>query len=247
MPLTDHAAPSPKKQRMYTGSMKEGEPPRTLGAPRFHDAGGGYTTAGGMYVNVETTQLPSPKGELEELINKLDSQRGCLFESSYDFPGRYARWTMGFCNPPLSLESWGRRFEITALNARGKVLLPPVTAALRECVSVLSLDNSDATVVKGQVREADAGFTEEQRSRQHSIFSVVRAISALFHYDHEVQLGLYGSFGYDLTFQFEPVKLKRPRDPKQRDLVLYLPDEILIIDVLSNAAWRLQVGRPPEA
>jgi len=25
------------------------------------------------------------------------------------------------------------------------------------------------------------------------------------------KLGLYGAFGYDLTFQFEPVELKHPR------------------------------------
>ena len=30
------------------------------------------------------------------------------------------------------------------------------------------------------------------------------------------------------------------RDPSQRDLVLFLPDEILIIDILSNAAWQVR-------
>jgi len=226
-----------KRQKMYTDATKKG----TLGAPRFHQAPGGYTTAGGLYVDCEVSPLEEPMPALEELIDKLDKQRGCLFESSYDFPGRYARWTMGFCDPPLSLEAWGRRFSVVAHNARGRVLLPPVGAALRECESVASLEEVDGGArLSGVVREAAENFTEEERSRQHSIFSVVRAITALFHYEDETQLGLYGAFGYDLTFQFEPVRLKQKRDPKQRDLVLYLPDEVLVVDVLSNAAWKLK-------
>ena len=63
--------------------------------------------------------------------------------------------------------------------------------------------------------------------------SVVRTLTNLFAYEHEPQLGLYGAFGYDLTFQFE-VKLHQKRDPSQRDLVLYLLDEILVIDILQR-------------
>ena len=61
-----------------------------------------------------------------ELIDRLDQERGCVFQSSYEFPGRYARWTMGFVNPPLALEGWGRRFAITALNQRGSALLSAI-------------------------------------------------------------------------------------------------------------------------
>ena len=59
--------------------------------------------------------MEDPKAELEALVDTLDTNRGCLFESSYEFPGRYARWTMG-CDPPLMLEGWGRRFRIKALS-----------------------------------------------------------------------------------------------------------------------------------
>jgi hypothetical protein len=34
----------------------------------------------------------------------------------------------------------------------------------------------------------------------------LQALVALFKSDIDPQLGLYGSFGYDLTFQFEPIK-----------------------------------------
>ena len=43
-------------------------------------------------------------------------------------------------------------------------------------------------------------------------------------------LGLYGAFGYDLAFQFEPVELRRQRPGEQRDLVLHLADEIFVVD-----------------
>ena len=33
--------------------------------------------------------------ESSNLIKALDERRGCIFESSYEYPGRYARWTMG--------------------------------------------------------------------------------------------------------------------------------------------------------
>ncbi|CAM9247815.1 unnamed protein product [Chrysoparadoxa australica] len=49
-----------------------------------------------------------------------------------------------------------------------------------------------------------------------------------------------GAFGYDLTFQFEPIDLVNERDPSQRDLVLYLPDEILVVDQDKRDAWRIQ-------
>ena len=84
-------------------------------------------------------------------------------------------------------------------------------------------------------------FSEEQRSKQPSLFSVVRSLVNLFSFrgDDGGQLGLYGAFGYDLTFQFEPIDLKQKRDPLQRDLVLYMPDEILVVDKQRNAAWKI--------
>ena len=85
--------------------------------------------------------MEEPVPVLEALIDRLDSRRGCLFESSYEFPGRYCRWTMGFADPPLCLEAWGRRFRVAALNARGRALLAPVAACLRACPSLAALES----------------------------------------------------------------------------------------------------------
>jgi anthranilate synthase len=69
---------------------------------------------------------------------------------------------------------------------------------------------------------------------------VVRALVDLFGYENgDGQLGLYGSFGYDLTFQFEPIQLAQSRDPTQRDLLLYLPDQVIVIDQDKRDAWTI--------
>ena len=76
---------------------------------------------------------------------------------------------------------------------------------------------------------------------QPSLFSVVRSLVDLFGYkDGDGQLGLYGAFGYDLTFSFEPIDLKQERDPEQRDLLLYLPDSVYVIDSDKRDAWHVQ-------
>ena len=204
-------------------------PGLTLGAPRQHAPSGRYVTKGGVAVDCTMEKLDDPQLALEELIDRLDQERGCVFQSSYEVPGRYARWTMGFVNPPLAFEAWGRRFSISALNKRGSVLLPAILAALQGIPALASLKADGNAALHGTVKEVETFFTEEERSRQHSIFSVVRALIDLFGYDLEVQLGLYGAFGYDLTFQFETIALTQRRDATQRDLVLYLPDEIMVI------------------
>jgi len=42
-----------------------------------------------------------------------------------------------------------------------------------------------------------------------------------------------------LTFQFEPIRLAQPRNLEQRDLLLYLPDQIVVIDQDKRDAWTI--------
>ena len=94
--------------------------------------------------------------------------------------------------------------------------------------------------MEGHVKEVEGYFSEEERSKQPSIFSVIRALVNLFESSEDAHLGLYGAFGYDLAFQFEKVKLHKEREPKQRDLVMYIPDNMLIINHNMQQAWRMQ-------
>jgi anthranilate synthase len=195
-----------------------------------------YETRGGIQVR-RTVEVVPVGGAIEPLIDALDQRRGVLLASSYEYPGRYTRWDMGFVDPPLVLTARGRSFRVEALNERGRRLRAAIAESLVGLAAVEWMAVGDG-LVEGEVRAASGRFAEEDRSRQPSIFSVLRAIVALFQHPDEPYLGLYGAFGYDLVFQFEPVRLHQPRSPEQRDLVLYLPDELIIVDHRREVAMR---------
>ncbi|MEC4818551.1 MAG: anthranilate synthase [Scytonema sp. PMC 1069.18] len=197
-----------------------------------------YTTKGGIFVSRSVTQTSRETG-IEEVLLRLDSQRGGVFKSSYEYPGRYKRWEIGFVNPPLELVTRENNFTLTAHNERGKVLLPYLTELLTHNSQLQEISQQD-NYVTGSVRPTEQFFSEEERSRQPSAFTIVRDILQAFYSEEDEHLGLYGAFGYDLVFQFEqmPKSLKRADD--QRDLVLYLPDELVIVDHYQQSAYRFQ-------
>jgi anthranilate synthase len=247
----------------------------SLGAPPVRPKGGHYMTKGGVQVTAHVDRLtfsneltvktnttlpngtkltPTSATAIEELVEKLDYKKGVLLTSSYEFPGRYARWSLGFVDPPLEISGRGLTCTITALNDRGKILIPAIQRVIKqlkenkivESIDFLSdceqspLHDSDvAQIIAKVVPPAEVGtFSEEDRSRQPSLFSIARALVDLFGYEGgDRQLGLYGAFGYDLTFQFEPIDLKIQRDSEQRDLLLYLPDKIVVVDQDKRDAW----------
>jgi hypothetical protein len=96
----------------------------TIGAPAFRPNTGTFETRGGVGVQMLVEDVLDWPAECEALIDSLDSQRGMLMSSNYEYPGRYAQWTVGFVNPPLCIEGWGRVFKVTALNQRGQVCYP---------------------------------------------------------------------------------------------------------------------------
>jgi len=187
-----------------------------------------YETAGGIRVHRTVDEIPVANA-IEPIVQALDAHRGALLASSYEYPGRYTRWDMGFIDPPLALTARNRDFRVQALNARGRILLAAVEAALRSLDAVEWMSVTDDSL-EGAIRAPAGRFVEEERSRQPSVFSVLRTLSALFRHPDEPHLGLYGAFGYDLAFQFEPIRLRLERPPDQRDLVLYLPDALVIVD-----------------
>ena len=187
-----------------------------------------YITNGGIRVRREIRNHEYQPADTA-LARSLDERRGVLFSSSFEFPGRYTRWDMGFVDPPLVFTARGRRFSIEALNERGIVLLDPVAESLAELAST-RVERVRRDRVSGEIEPSRERFSEESRSRQPSVFSVVRHLVDLFGSPEDQHLGLYGAFGYDLVFQFEPMPLRLPRPEDQRDLVLYLPDEILVVD-----------------
>ncbi|WP_327092865.1 anthranilate synthase component I [Nonomuraea sp. NBC_01738] len=185
----------------------------------------GYTTAGGIGVERETREVP--EAALEEIVTALTERRGGAFSSGMDYPGRYSRWAFGYVDPCVELVARGRRIAATALNERGKVVLPAIASCLLAAGKPVA-EPTDSHV-EVYVAESEDLLPEEMRSRRPTVFTAIREVIAAFAGD-DPNLGLYGSFGYDLAFQFEPIRQELTRPADQRDLVLHLPDRIVVID-----------------
>jgi anthranilate synthase len=194
-----------------------------------------FRTQGGVSITRQRHDVPY-QGAIEGYIDALDSRRGCVFSSNYEYPGRYTRWDTAIVDPPLVVTAKGRAMRIEALNARGEQLLKPIKAVLNGLASV-TVTEAGKRLIKLQVAQPGRVFAEEERSRVPTVFTVLRALTDLFRTGEDSNLGLYGAFGYDLAFQFDHVEQKLERAESQRDLVLYLPDEILVVDHYSAKAW----------
>jgi anthranilate synthase len=193
-----------------------------------------YQTDAGVRVRRVIEDIDGTRS-IEQLADDLDVRRGVLLTSSYEYPGRYTRWDLGFIDPPLMLWAKDREVWIEPLNARGEILMPACERAVRSLESLVEV-SSQGHRLRVHVAEPQGTFTEEQRTRLPSVFSVLRVLMAAFHSTRDSHLGLYGSFGYDLTFQFDPVRRKLQRPDDHRDLVLYLPDELYVVDHMRDTA-----------
>ena len=106
-----------------------------------------YRTRGGVAIR-RNVQAVDGKLAVEKLARELDTARGVLLSSSYDYPGRYTRWDLGFVNPLLEFTTREHRFAVRALNRRGEVLVPAVFASLRAEPAVESFAIDDTTSAK---------------------------------------------------------------------------------------------------
>jgi anthranilate synthase len=217
-------------------------------------------TRGG--VRVTRTEEPFDADDIDRVCARVDGRRGGVLSSGMEYPGRYSRWHLAYVNPCAEIVARGRVITARALNPRGAVLLPVLGAALARA------GQAEGPAVPGEVSvtipEPAGLVAEEDRSRRPTVFSAVREIIAAFGPRDAVtgaksrrgvpegsppqvrtafagsdpHLGLYGAFGYDLAFQFEPVTPRIDRPGSQRDMVLHLPDELFVVDRKRETAMR---------
>mgnify|MGYP000843537333 FL=1 len=212
-----------------------------------------YTSQGGIEIRREVEEV-EVIGASDYILEQIDHQKGALFSSSYEYPGRYSQWDIGFVKPCLEIRARQKEFFIKALNPNGSSLLSPIYHCLVSHADVQGVSYIKRTacasqgvpVIYGKIKPQDAFFAEEERSMQASVFSVIRAIKELLAADQDRFLGLYGAFGYDLIFQFEPMGLKQERSSEQWDLALYLPDKLLVVDHRMERAYCLSYSFVPE-
>ena len=205
----------------------------------------GFVTAAG--VRVSRIAAPFDPALLARITQQADERRGGVLSSGMEYPGRYSRWHVAYVDPCIEIVARGRSISARALNARGGVLLPVIGAALLRAgvpagrgpaggrpagsgpAGSGPAPSAAVDVIEVIIPDPGGSFTEEERSRRPTVFSAIREVIAAFA-GPDSHLGLYGAFGYDLAFQFEPVRLRRERDGGQRDLVLHLPDQLYVLD-----------------
>jgi anthranilate synthase len=186
-----------------------------------------YQTPHGIRVSRVTSRLPYRQG-LSRYLRELDKHRGIYLSSGYEFPGRYSRWDIVAVRPPLKLVSFERDVTFRPLNERGVAVNKMLAKVLREHPHWEDFREEGGTI-HGRLKPMAALFSEEERSKQPSVFSVLRALTHEFRNENDDKLALAGAFGFDLIYQFEPIPLRLERRMK-KDLQLFLCDEIIYMD-----------------
>lgn len=206
-----------------------------MGTRVLEDGSEQYVTKGDVTVTRSRREIAYDDA-ITSYVERLDERRGAVLSSNYEYPGRYTRWDVAVADPPLGISSFGRSMWLEAYNERGEVLLDIIAEHLAE-IDEITLGTRVQRRLELTVNQPARVYTEEERSKMPTVFTALRAITALFSSPEDAQLGLYGAFGYDLAFQFDAIELKLTRPADQRDMVLFLPDGILVVDNYSAKAW----------
>jgi anthranilate synthase len=196
-----------------------------------------YQTQSGIRVSRSVAKIGYRRG-LDRLLTQLDRKRGLYLSSGYEYPGRYSRWDFASVAPPLEIVGEARTITFRPLNERGEQIvriLEPLLSSHPHWESFSRVGDA----LEGALKPLPALFPEEDRSRQPSAFSILRALIEEFRHPEDSRLFLAGAFGYDLLFQFDPIQLKLPREGT-RLLHLYLCDEIYVMDRRKEQIERYQ-------
>src|SRR5262245_22758367 len=133
-----------------------------------------YTTPHGIEVTRTVSKVGYGKG-LKHLLRDLDQHRGVYLSSGYEYPGRYSRWDFAATCPPLEIVSYDRQVEFRPLNQRGSKIIELLFPVLsphphwEEC----GMENG---ILAGRLKPLPKLFPEEERSKQPSAFSILRAM-----------------------------------------------------------------------
>ncbi len=197
-----------------------------------------YATPHGIAV-IRTASRAGFRRGLKHLVRELDEHRGIYLSSGYEYPGRYSRWDVASVRPPLEIVAHDRLVELRPLNLRGELLNQILYPVLAGHPHWEEFGPGPGGVLWGRLKPLPALFPEEERSKQPSAFSIIRALVAELGNPEDPCLALVGAFGYDLLLQFEPIEKRLPRDG-HKDLHLYLCDDIWFMDRKKEQVLRYQ-------
>ncbi len=142
-----------------------------------------YTTKSGISVSRTVSKLNFKRG-LRHLLRQLDRRRGIYLSSGYEYPERYSRWDVAALCPPLEIIGRGRQIEFRPLNLRGEMLVQMLESVLSSHPHWASTQRS-GTGWTGTLKPLPELFPEEERSKQPSFFSILRALVEEFRHAHD--------------------------------------------------------------
>jgi anthranilate synthase len=199
-----------------------------------------------MKLTYSDTILPYDPRALDALAKTLDARKGMYLASDTEEPGRYARWDIGFSDPPVEALGFSGRAEFRALNEKGEAVLDAIAALFTAHAGEdFTFRRAAPGLLVCDIAAPARLFSEEERSRRPSPLSPLRAL--IRHMEGaDAFAGFYGAFKYDLLFCFDPVPLKHPRgdEPLFR---LYLPDALLLLDRRKETLARREYTFAPAA
>ena len=132
--------------------------------------------------------------------------------------------------PPLeTYRGSSAKLSFRPLNERGVAINRMLAGAVLASILTGKVSAKTPELCTAPCSQCPKLFPEEERSKQPSIFSVLRALISEFRNDADDKLALAGAFGFDLLFQFEPIPLRLPRNSR-KDLQLFLCDDIIYMD-----------------
>src|SRR6185369_3892250 len=119
-----------------------------------------FVTAGGVTITRQRHEV-AYAGAIEAYVDGLNSRRGAVFSSNYEYPGRYTRWDTAIIDPPLVISARGRAMRIEALNGRGEALLPVIGKTLGGLADI-TIAETTKTLIRLDVAKPGRVFTEEE-------------------------------------------------------------------------------------
>ena len=142
------------------------------------DSATSYRTRGGLTVH-RHVEPADPVLDVATLVEALDERRGALYSSSYEYPGRYTRWDIGFVDPPLVLTTAGAGLPPSTRSTPGVTCCSTRSPEPSPLRALDAVDGGASERTRPRVRRpgrvgsapAERRFEEEERSRQPSVFS----------------------------------------------------------------------------
>ncbi len=196
-----------------------------------------FTTPSNIEVHYQ--KKPIDVSTLDHITKKLDQYKGVMLSSGIDYPGRYNRWELGTFNPPCEIIAYKEHVEFIALNPRGEVILALFKPVFMANNINIVTEQKDKLIFS--ISRTNQIFSEEDRSKQPSAVSILRLINLEMDKLKDNMLGLFGAFGYDLIFEFEPCELQQKRDNQNKIYHLFFVDKAYAIDKQKEAAFELSV------